>query len=103
MEMLISFSSRTLAPAHTAETTSKCFPDNDADCAWLASQHAWPEPHVESMGYFHVRRKMRNSQSNNPDELKAQWSSCGCRHAIYTLIQESARAAVALVSTVVEQ
>ncbi len=21
-------------------------------CAWLASQHAWPEPHMESMGYF---------------------------------------------------
>ncbi len=39
-------------------------------CAWLASQHAWPEPHMESMGYF--KRKMRNSQSNNPDELKAQ-------------------------------
>ncbi len=21
-------------------------------CAWLARQHAWPEPHMESMGYF---------------------------------------------------
>ncbi len=21
-------------------------------CAWLASQHAWPEPHMKSMGYF---------------------------------------------------
>ncbi len=21
-------------------------------CAWLASQHAWPEPHMESIGYF---------------------------------------------------
>ncbi len=21
-------------------------------CVWLASQHAWPEPHMESMGYF---------------------------------------------------
>ncbi len=21
-------------------------------CAWLASQHAWPEPHMRSMGYF---------------------------------------------------
>ncbi len=29
MEMLISFSSRTLAPAHTAKTTSKCFADHD--------------------------------------------------------------------------
>ncbi len=29
MEMLISFSSRTLARAHTAKTTSKCFADHD--------------------------------------------------------------------------
>ncbi len=29
MEMLISFSSRTLAPIHTAKTTSKWFADND--------------------------------------------------------------------------
>ncbi len=29
MEMLISFSSRTLAPAHSAKTTSKWFADND--------------------------------------------------------------------------
>ncbi len=21
-------------------------------CAWLARQHAWPEPHLESLGYF---------------------------------------------------
>ncbi len=52
MEMLISFSSRTLAPVHSAKTTSKWFADHDIYCAWLASQHAWPEPHVESMGYF---------------------------------------------------
>ncbi len=29
MEMLSSFTSRTLAPAHTAKTTSKCFADHD--------------------------------------------------------------------------
>ncbi len=29
MEMLISFSSRTLAPAHSAKTTSKWFADHD--------------------------------------------------------------------------
>ncbi len=29
MEMLISFSNRTLAPAHTAKTTSKWFADHD--------------------------------------------------------------------------
>ncbi len=45
MEMLISFSSRTSAPAHTAKATSKWFADHY--CAWFASQHAWPEPHME--------------------------------------------------------
>ncbi len=25
---------------------------NHFHCAWLGSQHAWPEPHMESMGYF---------------------------------------------------
>ncbi len=50
MEMLISFSSRTSAPAHTAKATSKWFADHY--CAWFASQHAWPEPHMELMGYF---------------------------------------------------
>ncbi len=39
-------------------------------CAWLASQHAWPEPHMNLWDIF--KRKMRNSWSNNPDELKAQ-------------------------------
>ncbi len=39
-------------------------------CAWLARQHAWPEPHMNLWDIF--KRKMRNSWSNNPDELKAQ-------------------------------
>ncbi len=39
-------------------------------CAWLASQHAWPEPIWNLWDIF--KRKMRNSRSNNPDELKAQ-------------------------------
>ncbi len=34
-------------------------------CAWLASKLAWPE----SMGY--CQRKMRDTRSNNADELKA--------------------------------
>ncbi len=50
MEMLISFSSRTLAAAHTAKPQVVCWPWYY--CAWLASRHAWPEPHLESMGYF---------------------------------------------------
>ncbi len=52
MEMLVSFSSKTLAPAHSTKTTSKWFADHDNYCAWLASQHAWPEPHMEFRGYF---------------------------------------------------
>ncbi len=65
MEMLISFSSRTLAPAHSIcqhHFQVLCWPWYY--CAWLASKHAWPEPHME--------RKMRNSGSNNTDELKTQ-------------------------------
>ncbi len=43
-------------PAHSAKTP--------------VSQHAWPEPHMESMDIF--KRMMRNSRFNNTDELKAQ-------------------------------
>ncbi len=25
-------------------------------CAWLESQHVWPEPHMESKGYFQEKR-----------------------------------------------
>ncbi len=38
-------------------------------CAWLARQHAWPEPHLESMGYFQEKDEKR--WINNTDELKA--------------------------------
>ncbi len=36
--------------------------------AWLASQHAWPESHIKSMGYFQEKDE---KQSKNTDELKA--------------------------------
>ncbi len=29
-------------------------------CAWLASQHAWPDPHLESMGYFQEKDEMQS-------------------------------------------
>ncbi len=64
MEMLISFSSRTLAPAHSTKTTSKCFADHDIIVLDL-------NPIWNLWDIF--KRKMRNSRSNNPDELKAQW------------------------------
>ncbi len=31
-------------------------------CAWLASQHAWPEPHMESMEYFQVQDEKQSIQ-----------------------------------------
>ncbi len=38
-------------------------------CPWLASKHAWPEPHKESMGY--CQEEMRDTRPNNADDLKA--------------------------------
>ncbi len=70
MEMLISFSSRTLAPAHTAKTTSKWFADHDITVFdWPASM---PDLNPIWNLWDIFKRKMRNRWSNNPDELKAQ-------------------------------
>ncbi len=70
MEMLISFSSRTLAPAHSDKTTSKCFADHDITVLdWPANMHDL-NPIWNLWDIFNT--KMRNSGSNNPDELKAQ-------------------------------
>ncbi len=68
MEMLISFSSRILAPAHTAKKHFQvvCWPWYY--CAWLASQLAWPEPH---MGYCQEEDTVSNIWPNTTDELKA--------------------------------
>ncbi len=33
-------------------------------CAWLASQHAWPEPHIESMGYFQEKDEKQSIQQS---------------------------------------
>ncbi len=33
-------------------------------CAWLASQHAWPEPHMESMGYFQEKDEKQSIQQS---------------------------------------
>ncbi len=52
MEMLISSSSRTLAPAHTAKTTSKWFADHDITVLDWAANMPDLESHLESMGYF---------------------------------------------------
>ncbi len=59
MEMLISFSCRTLAPAHSAKTTSKCFADHDI---------TWPEPQMESMGYFQEKNYKQSIQQHRRAE-----------------------------------
>ncbi len=70
MEMLIAFSSRTLAPAHSAKTTSKWFADHDITVLdWPANM---PDLNPIWNLWNIFKRKMRNSRSNNPDELKAQ-------------------------------
>ncbi len=70
MEMLISFSSRTLAPAHTVKTTSKWFADHDITVL------DWPANMPDLIPIWNIwnnfKRKMRNSRSNDKDELKAQ-------------------------------
>ncbi len=70
MEMLISFSSRTLAPAHTAKTTSKWFADHDITVLdWPADM---PDLNLIWNLWDIFKRKMRNSRSDNTDDLKAQ-------------------------------
>ncbi len=70
MEMLISFSSRTLTPAHSTKNTSKCFADHDITVL------DWPANMPDLKPIWNLwdifKKKMRNSQYNNPDELKAQ-------------------------------
>ncbi len=65
-----SFSSRTLAPAHSDKTTSKWFADHDITVL------DWPANMPDLKPIWNLwdifKRKMRNSGSNNPDELKAQ-------------------------------
>ncbi len=70
MEMLVSFSSRTLAPAHSVKTTSKWFADHDITVLdWPANM---PDLNPIWNLWDIFKRKMRNSGSNNTDELKAQ-------------------------------
>ncbi len=69
MEMLISFSSRTLAPAHSAKTTSKWFADHDITVLdWPANS---PDLNPIKNLWGIVKRKISNTRPNNTDELKA--------------------------------
>ncbi len=66
MEMLISFSSRILAPAHSA----KWFVDHDITVLDWPTNMPDLNPKWNLWDIF--KRKMRNSRSNNTDELKTQ-------------------------------
>ncbi len=70
MEILISFSSRTLAPAHSAKTTSKWFSEHEFTVLdWPANM---PDLNPIWNLWDIFKNKMRNSRSKNRDELKAQ-------------------------------
>ncbi len=69
MKMMISFSSRTSAPAHTAKTTSKCFADHDITV--LDRPANMPDLNPIRYLWDIFKRKMRNSGSNNTDDQKA--------------------------------
>jgi len=57
------------APAHSAKTTSKWFADHDiAALDWPANM---PDLNTIWNLWDIFKRKMRNSRSNNTDELKA--------------------------------
>ncbi len=62
-------SSRTLAPDLTAKTTSKCF--NDHDITVLDWPDNMPDLNPICNLWDIFKRKIRNSRSNNTDELKA--------------------------------
>ncbi len=59
MEILISFSSRNLAPAHSAKTTSKCFADHDITVLDWSANIPDLNPMWNLWDIF--KRKMRNS------------------------------------------
>ncbi len=62
MEMLVSFSSRTLAPAHRVKNTSKWFADHDITVFdWPANMPDLNPRNIPGWGI--LKRKMRNSRS----------------------------------------
>ncbi len=76
IEMLVSFSSRNLAPAHNCQNHFQvvCWPWYY--CAWLASQHAWPNSHMEYMGYFQEKDEKQWIQQYRRDEVSIVPQQC---------------------------
>ncbi len=62
MEMLISFSSRTLAPTHSAKTTSKWFADHDITVLDWPANMPDLNPILESMGNFQEKDEKQSIQ-----------------------------------------
>ncbi len=69
MEMLISFSSRTSAPAHTAKGIKSWFNAHGVTVLDLPANS--PDLKLIENLWGIVKRKMRNTRPNNADELKA--------------------------------
>ncbi len=66
--MLISFSSRTLAPAHTAKGTKTWFKDHDVTVLDWPANSPDLNPRENLWG---IVKKMRDTRPNNADDLKA--------------------------------
>ncbi len=50
-------------------------------CAWLARQHSWPEPHMESMGYFQENDEKQSIQQSRWAEDSVMPQQCHRRIA----------------------
>ncbi len=72
LKMLISFSSRIWAPAHTAKSTKTMVKWPWWWCAWLASKLTRPEPHREYMGYC-------QEENEKQETKKCRWAEGHCQ------------------------
>ncbi len=71
MEMLVSFSSRTLAPAHTAKTTSMWFADHDITVLDWPANMPDLNPIWNIFGYFQEKDEKQSIQQSRQAEGSA--------------------------------
>ncbi len=83
MEMLISISSRTLAPARSAKTTSKWFSYQDITVLYWPANMPNLIPICNLWDIF--KRKMINSQSKNTDEITGSIMPQQCHRLIASM------------------